>query len=151
MTTIIQAIASGIAKLLDMLKAKNPVIFVIVQSILVGLYSILSQGVDHVFIPDLPFVQNVLEIGALVMVALVGSRTVTDLPEDFDPSTIKERLAKILDSFKTSKPIKFAAIQTFLLTAFAVLTYGGLGIDGIWQSILQGITVVAMIFTGSRT
>lgn len=137
--------------LLDRLKAKNALVFVIIQSVLIGIYVVMSQGVELGILPDTTLITEAIEYISMLLIALVGTNTVTDLPQDYDPSNLKELLAKILDSFKANNPIVFAVIQIVLLTGFGVLTYGGFALGPTLQTILQVITMAGVVLTGSRT
>lgn len=137
--------------LLDRLKAKNSLVFIIIQSVLVGIYAAMTQGVDSGIIPDIPVVTEALEYLSMLLIALVGSNTVTDLPQNYDPSNLREMLAKVLDAFKANNPRIFAIVQIVLLTVFAVLTYGGFPLNATLTTILQVVTMAGVILTGSRT
>lgn len=137
--------------LLDKLKAKNSLVFVIIQSALIAIYVAMTQGVEGGIIPDIPVVVESIEWLAMILMALIGSNTVTDLPTNYDPGNLKETLAKIIDAFKANNPRVFLIIQTILLVAFAVLTYGGFALNATLTTILQVVTMAGVILTGSRT
>jgi hypothetical protein len=86
-----------------------------------------------------------------LMMALVGTRTVTDLPDDYDPSTLKEFLAKLLDSLKAKRPGLFSIIQLILITIYSVLTFGGFELGGSLDVVLKVVTMLGVIMTGART
>lgn len=137
--------------LLDKLKAKNSLVFVIIQSALIAAYVVITQGVDSGLIPDIPLVTEAIEWLSMVLMALIGSSTVTDLPTNYDPSNLKEALAKVIDSFKVNNPMVFAIVQIVLLGTFAVLTYGGFPLNATLTTILQVVTMAGVVLTGSRT
>lgn len=137
--------------LLDKFKAKNSLVFVIIQSALIAAYVVITQGVDSGLIPDIPLVTEAIEWLSMVLMALIGSSTVTDLPTNYDPSNLKEALAKVIDSFKVNNPMVFAVVQVVLLGTFAVLTYGGFPLNATLTTILQVVTMAGVVLTGSRT
>lgn len=137
--------------LLEKLKTKNAVIFLIVQAVLVGVYSVFSQAIDLGLFPDGSIFQEALEYISLILMALIGTSTVTDLPDNYDPGNLKEVLAKILDSFKANNPRIFAVVQIVLVTIFAVLTYSGFTLGPVLDTVLQVVTLLGSILTGSRT
>lgn len=145
------AIVALIAKVLDTLKVKNSLIFVIIQSVLIAVYVAVSEGIAEGLITDGSAMQQALEYLSLILMALIGTNTVTDLPENFDPGNLKEWLAKILDAFKAKHPMVYGVVQVVAITAFSVLTYGGLPIAGTLAVVLKAVTFLAIVLTGSRT
>lgn len=137
--------------LLDKLKTKNSIIFMIIQAVLVAVYIVMTKGVELGIFPDSSIFTEGVQYLSMLLMALIGTNTVTDLPEDFDPANLKELLAKVLDSFKANNPTIFAIIQIILLTGFGVLTYGGFPLTATLQTVLQVITMLGVVLTGSRT
>lgn len=145
--TIVEVLAAAI----DWLKAKNPTVFMIIQVVLVAVYAGISAAVGEGLLQEGSVISVIIEYGAVLMMALVGTRTVIYLPDDADPVNVQEWLAKILDSFKVSNPKMFAIIQAVLLTIFGTLTYGGLDLSPLLENVLKAVTMLAMILGGSRT
>lgn len=144
-------IAKLLGLLLDKLKTKNSLIFIVIQAVLIAVYIIFSKGVELGIFPDSSVFSEGIQYLSMLLMALIGTNTVTDLPDDYDPANLKELLAKILDSFKANNPTIFAIIQIVLLTGFGVLTYGGFPLTATLQTILQVITMAGVVLTGSRT
>jgi hypothetical protein len=73
---LIQALAGLLAPIIDRFKAKNPIVWAVIQAILFTLQYFFMNGPEWgIFPPDLEWVSTLLQIITWILAALVGSRT----------------------------------------------------------------------------
>lgn len=73
---LIQAIIGLLAGVVDRFKAKNPFVFVVIQSVLFTAQYVLTNATDWGLIqPEQGWVQTTLQVITWLLTALVGSRT----------------------------------------------------------------------------
>ena len=145
------AIVTLLASFLQKLKQGNQFVYLLIQAALIAAFTVITQGFDNGIISETPILKEITEYLSLILMALIGTHTVDDLPDTIDPDDLKERFAKILDSLKMKSPTVFGVVQIILITIYSVLMYGGFELNNTLQTILKTVTILAIILVGSRT
>jgi len=152
-----------LAGLIDKFKQKNPKIFGLVISGLIGVYVICEMLIAQAVFDDTSMIPRIIQFVDVVFMAIMGTKTAPFLKEYLDQVSIQEVKKQdnwwtsLIDGFKIKSPVAFGIVAVLLLSVYVGISYS-LHFDLIygekaefWLQVLGYIDIAVLVLLGSRT